>query len=132
MESSDFPNEENAASAANPEVPTEVRDALREGVATAVSEQKAAETVNDLVRTPWLMQMIVDKAITSVEQAGVSLEGFEASVSEIIAETIYELLPEELDEGPDSAGVREPKKPILPSLLGSIALALPTDSAETA
>jgi hypothetical protein len=132
MESDDFFNQESIPSVAKPEVPEKVRDALREGVATAVSEQNWAQTVNDLIRTPWLMEMVVNKAMDFVEQTGVSLEGLEASVSGIIAEKISELLPEEPGEEPDSTSVREPRKPILPTLLGSIALALPNDSAETA
>jgi len=134
MESDNFPNQENVSPDEGPEVTSKVREALRDGVVAALAEYKAIETANDLIQNPWLMDMVVRKTMDSVEQSGVSLDGFEISVSNVIAQTLIEVLPEGPDggEGPESTGVREPRRPILPSLLGSIAMALPNDSPEAA
>ena len=138
MESADFLPDDSDSSG-EPEISEEVVQTIRGGVATAIAEQRAAETVNNLVRTPWLLDRVIDKALSSIEQQGLVLDGLERSVSGIITESIMELLPEgqedqrhnpdDQGEGSDSSGVREPRKPIPPSLLGNIALDMPHGSA---
>jgi hypothetical protein len=129
VESEDYLNQELDS---KEELPEDVRHALSAGVAAAISEYKMIESVHDLVKTSWLMQMVVDKAMNAVEQSGVSFEGYEASATQAIADTLYELLPEGPGEEPEGAGDREPRNPVLPSLLGSIAMALPGESADAA
>jgi len=111
---------------------------IKTQVAIALSKQKFAETSNDLIRYEWLLEKIVDRVMSALEEMNMEVD--EGYFARAVAYCITELMPEgspeasvprQDDEGDDVdfTGTREPRNPLPSSDGGSIELETPRQAA---